>query len=108
MMRAALERHGYQVLEAENGLDAIRMWEKCDRAIPLLLTDMVLPEGMTGRDLAARLQAKNVNLKVIYTSGYSADLAAPGLDLQEGKNFLQKPCPLHQVLETVRRRLDNQ
>jgi hypothetical protein len=45
-------------------------------------------------------------LRVIFTSGYSADIAGRELSLQEGQNFIQKPSPPHQLLETVRRCLD--
>ena len=62
---------------------------------------------MSGRELARRLRrATSPQLKVIFTSGYSADIAGRELVLQEGQNFLQKPCPSDRILETVRKSLD--
>jgi two-component system cell cycle sensor histidine kinase/response regulator CckA len=66
-----------------------------------------MPEGISGRDLAVRLLERDPKLRVIFTSGYSADIAGRELTLREGQNFLQKPCPPHVLLETVRRCLDN-
>ena len=74
LTRTALERHGYRVLEAGNGVEALWMWEQHKERVQLVLTDMVMPEGVSGRDLAAQLQAHNPDLRVIFTSGYSADL----------------------------------
>jgi CheY-like chemotaxis protein len=104
--RALLERQGYQVLEASNGVEALQLWEARRAPIHLLFTDLVMPEGVNGRDLAARLQASGPALKVIYTSGYSGDVAGRELLLREGWNFLQKPYSRQQLLETVRRALD--
>jgi CheY-like chemotaxis protein len=107
LTRTALERHGYQVLEAGNGVEALRMWEQHKERVQLLLTDMVMPEGVSGCDLAAQLQMQSPDLKVIFSSGYSANLAGRELQLREGQNFLPKPSPLYQILEIVRRSLDS-
>jgi two-component system, cell cycle sensor histidine kinase and response regulator CckA len=56
--------------------------------------------------LARQLQADKPGLKVIYTSGYSPEVARHGLELRSGENFVQKPYPPHQLLESVRRCLD--
>jgi len=56
---------------------------------------------------AARLLERNPQLRVIFTSGYSANIAGRELVLQKGQDFLQKPCPIDQILETVRRCLDS-
>ena len=84
LMRIVLERAGYQVLEATHGHEALKIWEKHPNRIQLLLTDIVMPEGMSGRELASRLQAGNPTLKVMFTSGYSADVASRELSLLEG------------------------
>jgi two-component system cell cycle sensor histidine kinase/response regulator CckA len=106
LTQMVLESHGYHVLEASDGPAALRLWEQNEGRIDLLLTDMVMPE-LSGRELAAQLQQRKPNLKVIFTSGYSAELAGRELALEEGHNFLQKPWPLPQLLETVRRCLDS-
>jgi PAS domain S-box-containing protein len=105
--RQLLEYHGYHVLEAANGAEALQFWEENQEPIHLLFTDMVMPEGIGGRELAERLLARQPTLKVLFTSGYSTELAGMELNLQEGQNFLQKPSTSFQLLETVRRCLDN-
>jgi DNA-binding NtrC family response regulator len=102
-----LERAGYRILDASNGMEALEIWEKNEDAIDLLLTDIVMPEGVSGRDLAGRLQARNPRLRVIFISGYSADVAGRELSLQEGQNFIQKPFSPQRLLETVRQSLDH-
>lgn len=104
--RHVLERAGYEVLEASNGVEALEVWERNKDRISLLYTDMVMPEGISGHDLATRLQEQNPKLKVVFTSGYSSDFAGKELDLKEGQNFIQKPSQLGQVLRTVRQSLD--
>jgi CheY-like chemotaxis protein len=106
LTRAVLERQGYQVLEAAHGVEALKIWEQHQGIIQLLFTDIVMPRGISGRELAIRLQARNPKLRVIFTSGYSADIAGRELSLQEGQNFIQKPASPQQLLETVRRCLD--
>ena len=106
LTRAVLEPQGYRVLEAANGVDALRVWEEHQGSVQLLLTDIMMPEGISGLELATRLQKSSPHLKVIFTSGYSADIAGGQLSLQEGQNFIQKPSSPQQLLETVRRCLD--
>jgi FixJ family two-component response regulator len=74
----------------------------------LLLSDMVMPEGVTGRQLADQLRAQRAALKVIFLSGYSADVIGKDTDYfhRTGSHFLQKPASARTVLETVRRCLD--
>jgi PAS domain S-box-containing protein len=107
LVRVVLERHGYRVLEAASGVQALRAWDEADGAIHLLVTDMVMPEGMSGWELAEQLRERNHTLRVIFTSGYSADFAGRGRHLVEGQNFIQKPSSPHKVLEVVRRCLDS-
>ena len=106
LTRVVLERAGYQVLQAAQGVEALKIWDQASEKIQLLLTDLVMPEGINGRELAARLREKSPGLRVIFTSGYSADIAGRELTLQEGQNFIQKPASPQQLLETVRRSLD--
>jgi FixJ family two-component response regulator len=70
------------------------------------MTDIVLPEGISGIELAARLLKLRPQLRVVFTSGYSADIAGRELTLQPGQVFIQKPCSPQQILETVRKCLD--
>ncbi|HXT41697.1 MAG TPA: response regulator [Candidatus Angelobacter sp.] len=106
LTRAVLETAGYHVLEAPDGAAAQHIWKEHHDSIDLLLTDMVMPGGISGRELAVSLQTHAPGLRVIFTSGYSADIAGRELSLEEGKNFLQKPSSPRQLLEVVRRCLD--
>ena len=101
-----LERHGYTPLLAESGVAALDVWEAHKDKIQLLLTDMVMPDGLNGRDLAERLRAERPHLKVIYTSGYSPDTLGREPALVEGVNFLQKPYDPRKLAEIVRNYLD--
>jgi CheY-like chemotaxis protein len=106
LVASFLERNGYHVLEAASGLDARTVWQQHKRSVQLLLTDVVMPDGMTGRELAEELQAERPELKVIYTSGYSAELVGGDFPMREGVNFLQKPYNPITLAETVRDCLD--
>ena len=104
--RAVLQRHGYRVLEASSGVEALEVWERNHGRVDLLLTDMVMPEGMTGRELAKQLKERKPELKVIYTSGYSLDSTATSFRLREVKSFLQKPYHPQKLIKLVRECLD--
>ncbi len=106
LVRNVLTKLGYQVLEAGSGTQALRVWEKNRDKIQLLLTDIVMPDGMTGIDLARQLQRENPRLKVIYTSGYSLEAATKGFPLKDGVDFLPKPFPVKKLAQTIRNRLD--
>jgi FixJ family two-component response regulator len=67
---------------------------------------MVMPGGMTGKDLAERLLKENPKLKVIYASGYSAEVAGKDFPLKEGVNFITKPFQASKLAQTVRSCLD--
>ncbi len=103
--RATLEKNGYQVHEAASGREGLQIWQQHGSSIDLLLTDMVMPEGMTGRQLAEEIKVRSPNLKVIYTSGYSAEMSGVELALHEGESFLQKPFSRLELLELVRAKI---
>jgi two-component system cell cycle sensor histidine kinase/response regulator CckA len=106
LARTALQRFGYHVLEAANGVDALKHWTAHRTQIQLLVTDIVLPEGITGLELADKLHAERPALTVLFTSGYSADFFSPNAVLQKGVNFLQKPYRMDELARTVRACLD--
>jgi signal transduction histidine kinase len=101
-----LLRLGYRVIEAESGVTALDIWRKRRNQIDLILTDIVMPGGVSGLDLAKALRAEHPSLRVIYTSGYSADIMGKNFELREGINFLQKPYPPHKLAQTVRAALN--
>ena len=85
MALRVLQRQGYRVLEAASGMEALWVWDEHEAEIDLLLTDMVMPEGMSGRGWP-KAPGKKAGLKVIYTTGYSQDTVGPNLVLEEGLN----------------------
>ncbi len=103
LARVTLQRAGYRVFEANDGHAALKLWTKHRNEIDLLLTDMVMPNGMTGCELSQRLLADQPNLPVIYSSGYSIELTAPGFNENERLVFLPKPYLTGQLLTVVDR-----
>jgi two-component system cell cycle sensor histidine kinase/response regulator CckA len=100
-----LEGQGYKVHAAATAREAIKLWNAADKKIDLLLTDMVLPEEMNGRDLALRLMNQKTNLKILVFSGYlpqdfGKDLESFGID------FLEKPAPVDRLLKQIRKLLE--
>lgn len=106
--RRLLEMCGYRVHEASSGRQALEVWREHGPEVGLLLTDVVMPEGLDGRELARRLWSERPNLKVIFMSGYPPQAGDTSLGFPEGPNscFLHKPCNGNTLLETVRRCLD--
>jgi two-component system, cell cycle sensor histidine kinase and response regulator CckA len=106
--RRVLESKGYAIQEATSAREALEVWQNHATEIALLLTDIIMPEQMTGRDLAERLWGQRPGLKVIFMSGYSAEVLGKNTDYIQRTNsrFLQKPCSSRVLLETVRQCLD--
>ena len=105
-VRAILKRNGYTVLEAASGAEAFKIWEVDHAKITLLLTDLVMPAGVSGQQLAHKLQMDRPDLKVIYISGYSPEFAGRTIELRSSENFLQKPFRPDQLMKTIRQCLD--
>jgi CheY-like chemotaxis protein len=101
-----LSRLGYRVLEASTGFKALDVWKEHPAGIHLLLTDLMMPDGMSGRELGQRLLQENPKLKVIYMSGYSTDIVAKDFPLSVDVNFLTKPFPTQKLAQLIRDRLD--
>jgi CheY-like chemotaxis protein len=103
LIEEVLSTFGYHVHAAGNGEEALQTWHQHGGRFDLLLTDMVLPDGFNGRQIAAQLKAEQSNLKVVYASGFTSDLldGSQG-ELVEGVNFLQKPYTTQTLANTVR------
>jgi PAS domain S-box-containing protein len=100
-----LERSGYRVFAAQDGPSAQAVWAREKKHIDLLFTDMVMPNGLNGRDLAGMFRAERPGLRVIYSSGYSVRVAMPGFLENDTDIFLQKPYVPAELLATVNRAL---
>ncbi len=88
---STFREHGFKVLTAPNATEALDLWARHSPDVVLLFTDMVMPGGISGHDLARQLRDQRPTLPVIFSSGYSRDLLTGGMDLQEGVNYLPKP-----------------
>lgn len=106
MVAQCLRRHGYRVLEATTGVEAYVLWRRQADEIDLLLTDMVMPDRLTGWDLAQRLRAEKPGLKVVLASGYSLEMSHQGVPEGPGIAFLAKPFEMAALVATVRQCLD--
>jgi signal transduction histidine kinase/ActR/RegA family two-component response regulator len=99
----ALSRLGYRVLPAVDGRQALALWECYASDIDLVLTDMRMPNGMSGLVLAERLWSTKPSLKIIIMSGYSSEMATNGSASRVEFTYLAKPFELDTLAETVRR-----
>lgn len=100
LIRRILERRGYNVLDAPTPGQALDVAARCKKRIDLLLTDVIMPE-MNGRDLAGRLLTSHPDLKVLYMSGYTANVIAQHGVLDSGIHFLQKPFGITDLADKV-------
>jgi PAS domain S-box-containing protein len=107
MVRDVLEHSGYRVIEAEHAAAALEVAREYHDEIELLLTDVMMPGELNGLDLARALLDEMPSLKVIYTSGYSAELFASGDLLSEGVNYLPKPYAAARLIAIVRGAFDD-
>jgi PAS domain S-box-containing protein len=104
--RRLLERHGYSVIEARHGVEALRIVDEGGRAIDLVITDLVMPE-MGGRELVERLHARQPGLKVLFMSGYSERAVASCGVMPAGTGFVEKPFTVEQLTRRTREILDS-
>ncbi len=103
---AVLRQAGYQIICAVNGPKAIDLWKTRTQKIDLLLTDMIMPEGLTGLELVKRLRIDEPDLKVVIMSGYSLELSQQDVLKNERLTYLSKPFESSGLAQTVRRVLD--
>ncbi len=97
----ALSSLGYRVLTAGNGREALEVWATRSGEVDLLLTDVVMPESISGRELAHTLIMDKPDLKVIFTSGYSAELIGPEFEQDKEHGFLAKPYLTDRLVQFV-------
>ena len=106
IIEKTLALRGYHVLSAPSGPAALQISRKYPDVIHLLLTDLVMPEGMNGHELAVALRRERPGIQVIYSSGYSPEIVSGRIKVESDDSFLQKPYPSDELLRFVRRKLD--
>jgi two-component system, cell cycle sensor histidine kinase and response regulator CckA len=106
LMQIALERNGYKVITAKDGVEAIEQFEKHRKEIALVLTDMGLPK-LDGSEMFAMLKMRDPNIKVILASGYLEPQYKKALLNAGAKDFVQKPYIPEEVLRKIRLTLDS-
>ncbi|HEY5885700.1 MAG TPA: PAS domain S-box protein [Pyrinomonadaceae bacterium] len=105
MAREILEESGYQVLEAKNGVEALKVAKQYNGLIDLMLSDVVMPH-MGGRELAKQLTTNRKDMRVLYMSGYTDDAIVHHGVLDEGTAFIGKPFTPGALTRKVREVLD--
>jgi two-component system cell cycle sensor histidine kinase/response regulator CckA len=107
IITAILRDHGYEVWDAADGPGAIQLWQERGARFDMLITDIIMPNGVKGNELAARLQGEKPGLKVIFSSGYSSNFGTQAEPLPDGCSFLAKPYKPEVLVRAVRDCLGN-
>ncbi len=105
LTKEVLEGFGYKVIEAEDGEDAIRVFNKNKDAIRLLVLDVIMPKK-NGKAVYDDIKKVRPDIKILFTSGYNADIIHKKGILEEGLDFISKPAPPDDFLRKVREVLD--
>ena len=106
MIVHALEEHGYRVIAASSGAEALEIVARIQTAVDLVVTDLVMPQ-MSGVELAAKLRADRPKLPVLYISGYSEHDVSLEVQTLSHTGFLQKPFTPTTLFEKVFELLEN-
>ena len=96
-----LELHGYRVLSTSSSRNGLLLWERHKEEVDLLLTDVVMPDGINGRELAHRCLADKPCLPVIYSSGHNIELSYEEGWSPARIHFVQKPYRPQQLLHLI-------
>ncbi|MBX3424395.1 MAG: response regulator [Pirellulales bacterium] len=106
LAQTILEQGGYRVLATASGVEALELWRTNSEPIALLLTDLVMPGGVNGLEVARRLREDDPGIKVLYMTGYSPDAAGKELRLGDLENVIAKPFTQDAILRKIRECLE--
>ena len=101
-----LKELGYRVMEADNGAAALQALETASEPIDLLFTDVILPGGMTGADMAQQARAQQPGLRILFATGYARNAIIHHGRLDPGVELLTKPFTYAELAAKVRDMLD--
>lgn len=104
--KTILQYLGYRVVTAESGAAALELWPSHRAKVDLLLTDVVMPQGVDGRELAARLRSEKPDLRVVLMSGFGAEAEGPEIKLPSDFMYVSKPFDPAALGKAVRECLD--
>ncbi|MCX8156895.1 MAG: response regulator [Verrucomicrobiae bacterium] len=104
--RHVLKKYGYSVVEAISGKGALRLWPAIQDHVDMVVTDVVMPDGISGRQLAEELRRHKPSLPVLLVSGYSSELAGGDSPSLPGCKFMAKPFKPMELARVVREMLD--
>lgn len=105
VIRTILESHGFKVLLASNGANALQAMDQCGEPIHLVITDFVMPE-MGGKILAEAIRQRTPELKILYMSGYTDETVNDLQHVSDGNSFLRKPFNSVDLVRKIRALLD--
>lgn len=103
LLQRVLERDGYRVRVATTGREALDGWAEYGLDVDLVVTDVVMPGGISGTELARELQQLRPGLPIVYTSGYDPGYDPTDVTMVPGENFVPKPATAEQLLTVVRK-----
>ena len=105
LTKCVLEGYGYQVMEAEDGEEAMQVFNKNKDKIQLLILDVVMPKK-NGKEVYDEIKKIRPDIKTVFTSGYNAEIIHKKGMLEKGFGFITKPCSPQELLKKVREELD--
>jgi DNA-binding NtrC family response regulator len=105
LLQRVLEREGFAVRALSSGQEALDWWPSGGSEVDLVITDLVMPGGVSGAALAKELRRLRPGLPIVYTSGYDPEYNPDEITMVPGENFIPKPATSEQILAVVRRQL---
>lgn len=105
ILREMLERSGYAVMEASDGEEGIAVYRNHGKGIHLIISDVMMPKK-NGRQVYDEIKELNSDAKVLFMSGYAADILDNSIITENGHNFIEKPMRPQELLGKIRKILD--
>jgi DNA-binding response OmpR family regulator len=105
ILREMLERSGYAVMEASDGEEGIAVYRNHGKGIHLIISDVIMPKK-NGRQVYDEIKELNSDAKVLFMSGYAADILDSRILVENGHNFISKPMRPQELLGKIREILD--